>query len=197
MTRRTQAERTATTRAALLDATIATLVSDGYAGVTTARIAENAGVTRGAQAHHFGSKSELVAETVRYLSHLVTDIAPIEPGTGAAPDVWRLLDWLWDLHRSEPFTACTELWLAARTDAELRVALKPLENAVLAAAATSLDRAVPQLTGQPAALRLLSTTLATMRGLALLRFVHDDIEPELAAAREHLLRLWSSVLAEV
>jgi AcrR family transcriptional regulator len=196
VTRRTQAERTAATRAALLDATIATLVSDGYAGVTTARIAENAGVTRGAQAHHFRSKAELVAETVHHLGGLVTEIPPPPAGTGTAGDVGRLVDWLWELHRSEPFTACTELWLAARTDDELLVVLKPLENAVLTAAVASLDRALPQLAGRAAGLRLLSTTLATMRGLALLRFVHDDIERELTAARRHLIRLWSEVLAE-
>ena len=42
--RRSQAERSATTRQALLDATIACLVQDGYANTTTARVSERAGV---------------------------------------------------------------------------------------------------------------------------------------------------------
>src|SRR5436190_18849808 len=66
--RRTQAERRATTRTALLDATIDCLVEEGYAGTTTTRIVERAGVSRGAQVHHFPTKAELVAEAVRHLA---------------------------------------------------------------------------------------------------------------------------------
>ena len=40
-------------RERLLDATIGCLVDYGYAGTTVTRIAERAGVTRGAQVHHY------------------------------------------------------------------------------------------------------------------------------------------------
>src|ERR1700682_1902920 len=56
--RRSQAERSATTRDALLDATIACLVEDGYANTTTSRVAERAGVSRGAHLHHFQTRRE-------------------------------------------------------------------------------------------------------------------------------------------
>src|SRR5204862_5492808 len=62
--RRTQAERSAATQALLLDATIDSLVEVGYANTTTTGIAERAGVSRGAQMHHFPSKGELVAAAV-------------------------------------------------------------------------------------------------------------------------------------
>src|SRR5438309_628978 len=68
ITRRTQAERRAATRTALLDATIACLVEDGYAGTTTRRIAERAGLTPGAQQHHFATKIQLVTEALRHLA---------------------------------------------------------------------------------------------------------------------------------
>ena len=66
-TTRTQAERSATTRQALLDATIACLVEEGYANTTTARVAERAGVSRGAHLHHFQTRSALVAAAVEHL----------------------------------------------------------------------------------------------------------------------------------
>src|SRR3954453_5841167 len=66
--RRTQAQRSATTRAALLDATIKSLVEVGYANTTTTGIAERAGVSRGAQMHHFPTKADLVASAVEHLA---------------------------------------------------------------------------------------------------------------------------------
>jgi AcrR family transcriptional regulator len=66
--RRTQEQRSAQMRARLLDATIECLVKYGYAGTTTPRVAEMAGVTRGAQVHHFGSKNELVLAALKHLA---------------------------------------------------------------------------------------------------------------------------------
>ncbi|MDT5342299.1 MAG: hypothetical protein QOE52_1483, partial [Mycobacterium sp.] len=57
--RRTQAQRTAAMRTRLLDAPIECLVTSGDAGTPPPRVAELAGVTRGAQIHHFRSKEDL------------------------------------------------------------------------------------------------------------------------------------------
>src|SRR5688500_19878772 len=59
--RRTQAERTAATRAALLDAAVECLAEVGYAGTTTTEVARRAGVSRGAQLHHFPTRTDLLA----------------------------------------------------------------------------------------------------------------------------------------
>ena len=66
--RRTQGERSASTRARLLDATVECLTRYGYAGTTTPRIAEMAGLTRGAQVHHFGSKHELMTAAMHHMT---------------------------------------------------------------------------------------------------------------------------------
>lgn len=58
--RRTQAERTASTRAALMDAARELFTERGYDGVGTEEIVRAAGVTRGALYHHFGGKAELL-----------------------------------------------------------------------------------------------------------------------------------------
>ena len=62
--RRTQAERTAATRGALVDAARTLFGERGYADVGTAEITEAAGVTRGALYHHFGDKLGLFRAVV-------------------------------------------------------------------------------------------------------------------------------------
>jgi AcrR family transcriptional regulator len=59
--RRTQAERTAATRALLLEAGRRLFATDGYAAVSTQTIVNAAGVTRGALYHQFGDKAGLFA----------------------------------------------------------------------------------------------------------------------------------------
>ena len=58
--RKTQAERSAETRQLLIDATIDSLLAKGYVATSTTAIAERAGVTRGAQIHHFPKKLDLI-----------------------------------------------------------------------------------------------------------------------------------------
>ena len=59
--RRTQAERSATTQGKLLVAALECLVEHGYGGTTTTLVAERAGVSRGAQLHHYPTRAALVA----------------------------------------------------------------------------------------------------------------------------------------
>ena len=65
--RRTNEERSAETRARLLEATTECLVELGYSNTTTTAIAERAGVSRGAQLHHYPTKAELVTAAVEHL----------------------------------------------------------------------------------------------------------------------------------
>ena len=58
--RRTQAERTASTRAALLAATVDSLVERGYRGTTTSDVARRAGVSYGALLHHYPTKADVL-----------------------------------------------------------------------------------------------------------------------------------------
>ncbi|WP_280510718.1 TetR/AcrR family transcriptional regulator, partial [Nocardia farcinica] len=83
--RRTQEQRSTEMRTRLLDATIECLVEYGYAGTTTPRIAERAGVTRGAQVHHFGSKNDLVIAAINHLAQrrvqaVLREMADLAPG---------------------------------------------------------------------------------------------------------------------
>lgn len=132
--RRTQSERSAATRHLLLEATLACLVERGYAGTTTAAVAARAGVSRGAQLHHYGTRQQLMAAAVEHLSHqrlhLVQDRAARLVNDASRPR--RALDLLAEALSGPLYAATLELWVAARADADLREALLPVERRMTA-----------------------------------------------------------------
>ena len=177
--RRTQAERSAATRGVLLDATIESLVEVGYANTTTTRIAELAGVSRGAQMHHFPSKADLVAHAVEHLAEKRAEEIRKEadrlPG-GSGGRTAAALDLLWSSHRGPLFQASLELWTAARTDRELREKLVPVERRLV----LNIYDLCRDLFGERVASNekfepLLAMSLSMMQGLALLQSV--ELEP--------------------
>ena len=64
---RPQQERSRVTQQRLLDATIDCLIKHGWSGTTTTIVAETAGVSRGAQLHHYPTKTALVLAAVDHL----------------------------------------------------------------------------------------------------------------------------------
>ncbi len=70
--RRTQADRTAATRAALVAAGRKLFAEHGFAGVGTETLVREAGVSRGALYHQFGDKTELFAEVLADVEGTVT-----------------------------------------------------------------------------------------------------------------------------
>jgi AcrR family transcriptional regulator len=71
--RRTQAERSATTRDALVDAGRSLFSVQAYNDVSTEAIVRTAGVTRGALYHHFADKVELFAAVFEAVEAEVTE----------------------------------------------------------------------------------------------------------------------------
>jgi AcrR family transcriptional regulator len=192
--RRTQEERTAATRAALLDATIECLVELGYEGTTTSRVAERAGVSRGAHLHHFQTRAELVATALERLAQRrVAELrAEAERMSGGRDRARRGLDLLWRQFSGPLFLAAIELAVAARTDGELSTRLEPVER--LADRETlSLCRGL--FAGDPQSRehdRWIHLALSTIRGQALLRILNPSRSPEggWRASRDYLLELY-------
>src|SRR3954467_4612129 len=176
--RRSQAERSATTREALLDATVACVIEDGYAHTTTTRVAERAGVSRGAHLHHFQTRSALVAAAIEHLSrrrgmelYAAAEDLPAGRGRIAAG-----LDLLWGNYASPLFQAALDLWSDARTDPELREHLIDVER-VLDRQTIELARTIfPEVAAHPDFERLVEGAIATIRGLALLDTLHPGGE---------------------
>lgn len=65
--RRSQSQRSDEMRKRLIKATIECLAEQGYSGTTLSGVVRQAGVSRGAQVHHFSSKNELIVAAARVL----------------------------------------------------------------------------------------------------------------------------------
>ena len=131
--RRTQAERTAATRTALLNATVDTLVEQGYRHTTTQTVARRAGTSYGALLHHFPAKADLLTAAVGHLFQQRIDefrkaMADLAPGTETRE---AAIDVLWSMFQGPTFTAWLELRVASRTDPELAAAVNPVDQAFI------------------------------------------------------------------
>jgi AcrR family transcriptional regulator len=176
--RRNQAERSAATREALLDATLECLVEDGYANTTTTRVAERAGVSRGAHLHHFQTRSALVAAAIEHLAIKRRDelIVAVESLPTGPERVAEGLDLLWSNYANPLFQGALDLWSAARTDPELRPHLVAVERQLDRQTLTLARRLFPDAADRPDFERLVEMSVATIRGLTLLDTLHpgDD-----------------------
>lgn len=176
--RRTQAERSAAMRGRLLDATVECLVTYGYAGTTTQRVAEVAGVTRGAQVHHFRSKEDLVVAAIEHLAEQRVQAAVRDLGRAANnPDVVStMLDYLWESHQGPIFVATLELWVAARTDPVLAEQIERVEPIVTGALIGALAQLVPSRATQKDLRDLAFTAMDALRGILLSSFADRNLE---------------------
>jgi AcrR family transcriptional regulator len=167
--RRTQEERRAETQAKLLDATIESVLDVGYAATTTRRVAEMAGVSLGAQTHHYPRRVDLVGAAVERLAErrmeALREHAAGIPGT-RAERLPAVLDMLWSDFSGPLFTVFVKLWVVAADDPELYARLVPVERRI----ARSITAAMQEFAGEQHRVEwepYMLTVLSTMRGLAL------------------------------
>lgn len=163
-------------RARLLDATVECLVTHGYAGTTTQRVAEIAGVTRGAQVHHFRAKEDLVTAAIEHLAEQRVQAAIRDLGrvTSNPDPVSMMLDYLWESHQGPIFVATLELWVAARTDVVLAEHIERVEPIVTGALIAALAQLIPDRAAQKELRDLAFTAMDALRGILLSSFVDRD-----------------------
>lgn len=177
--RRSQADRTAAARAALVESAITLLSEHGFTRTTTAAIAQHAAVTTGALHHHFPTKESLLIAVLDELSEqalmLFRGLTDRDwQGDGPACSI---VESLWSLYGSRRYWAVWEINLGLRPDENLhqlliehRTQTRERMNAALAA-----NNALKPETKQ--ALRvLLPFLLSAMRGIFLDTFFagHDS-----------------------
>lgn len=130
-----QAEKSALTRQAILEAAVRCFVDHGYANTTTAMIADEANVSRGAMMHHFPSRSAVMTAVVGYLHvrrlneyrELMSDIdSPDEKLTRRAIRI--SVESAWKYVNLPSFVAYQELLGAARTDPDLAESVGEVER---------------------------------------------------------------------
>jgi AcrR family transcriptional regulator len=168
--RRTQQERRAETQARLLDATIQSILEVGYSATTTRRVAELAGVSQGAQTHHFPHRVDLVRAAIERLTERrMAEIRDSALGLPSSPAerLPAMLDLMWADFSSSTFEVFVKLWVAAADDPELYERLVPMERGISRAIAELAEEFGGGLAQEPDWERRLSLVLNTLRGLAL------------------------------
>ena len=198
--RETNEARSARTRGKVLDATIECLLELGYAGTTTTLISERAGVSRGAQLHHFPTKAELVAAAVEHLANrLGQDLQQQAAALPADGDrITAAIDLLWSRFSTPLFPAWLELWVAARTDPELAASLQPVEERLK----TAIERQSRTMFAVPAPNRadyelIAQLTFYLMQGLALDRVLTRESPRRRARREASAIEGWKRVVAAV
>jgi AcrR family transcriptional regulator len=189
--RRSQAERTEETRRRILDAAVGLLASKGYAGFRTADVSEAAGVSRGAQTHHFPAKDDLVVAVVTHVFERATEQGRKRARRVHSVDeaIKALLTDSQEFFFSELFLIALDLAIQGRmhtagsTLKEISAATRlPVEASWLEAL---VEAGVPKAVAED----LLWLTISIVRGLAIRRLWQHD-----APRFNRLFKLWRDMV---
>ncbi|MCJ2188435.1 TetR/AcrR family transcriptional regulator [Novosphingobium beihaiensis] len=176
--RQTREERSAATRDKLLNGTYRLLLSVGHAGLRSANISQESGVSRGGLLHHFASKELLIAAVYEWTVQRLEDESwqRIE----AAGDEELLEAIIADARQrffSDSFKVILDILVASSEEEPLAETLKTQADGERAparegwAARLAAAGVEPELAGQVA-----SFLWNTVKGLAVRSFVNDDQE---------------------
>lgn len=186
-------------RVRLLDATIDCLVEYGYAGTTTTRVADRAGVTRGAQVHHFPTKTDLVTSAIRHLAAKRTEVAmaEIDRLKASADPVGDALQLMWEMHQGPVFSATVELWVASRTDPELRAQMAVVEPIATSSLVEFGKALLPDHSAHPEFLHAVYTAMDVVRGILIASWAtrdQADLDARWERGRRHLILLFTALM---
>lgn len=183
--RRSQAERAARMRERLLDATIACLADSGYGAMSTNDVVKRARVSRGALAHHFPTKADLVrAAAERLLDQRAEEFRSrftrVDPDRRTVDEALRIL---WSFYDDPAGLALIELTVAARHNRELRAVIGTVPDRIAALTRDVVVEFFPRLAAIPHVEELLRAMHALYAGLALSAMAADSPDPGAAAVR--------------
>lgn len=189
---RTQEMRSRDAREALMRATIDVLISHGYNGLSIKEVASRSGMSRGALAHHYPSKAELVvAATAAVYDEALARGQRMARTVGAIRDpVGNFIADCTSVYLEWPFLAALEIIMVARTDALLMKQIQPvMQNYRQKTNATWLEVFGRAGIAPPESERILNLTLNLIRGIGVNTLWQVD-----QRANKRLLRGWADSL---
>ena len=192
----TQAERSEETRRRIFDAALVLLGEKGYAGLRTLDVAQAAGVSKGAQTHHFPSKDELVVAVVEHVFQRASEQARERARRvrrGITPDeaIKALIADAQEFFFSELFLVALDLAIQGRLREAARNPMTELSAATRLPVEAQWRAALVE-SGVPGEVAddLLWLTLSIVRGLAVRRLWQHD-----APRFNRLFRLWREMVS--
>ena len=190
--RRTQAERSETTRSKLILAAISLMRTRGYGGLRTADVSEMAGVSRGAQLHHFPTKHELIVATMRYMNGRVVGESRRRAAAAAHaqdPLAGMIVD-AKDFFFSDFFFVSLAIAMGDARDEDLRRQTLPLSReSRLAVEKAWLEALVAHGLSRKLAADVLALTLSIVRGFSVRTFIDND-----RRRFDDLLQTWRTIV---
>jgi AcrR family transcriptional regulator len=194
----TQAERRAATQLRLLDAAIDTIADVGYVNASTTEIARRAGVSRGAQLHHFPTKVDLVGAALahsmeRRLAEYAVLVEQVPPGRAR---VNGAIDLLWQSFQTTDCSAWIEIAVAASHDPELRPHVAAASELHRKSVEELFARLFPPAPGEESSPFYLGATkfvVALLDGLVLHRMMAYDDAPGRADEIVEAMKLLAAI----
>ena len=193
--RRTQEERSATTREKVIRAAIDCIVEEGLHNTTAARIAARSGVTWGAIAHQFGDKDSVFLAVVEwnteiYQRHL--NIAMATAGASPAERLATLIDVTWNYINEPASFAFNELIIHNRASSNERIIEQQdeLSNKLMKGVWDRLSGGFDIPAEKLETAR--NFVLATLQGLSLMRLIthrRPKFKKEIAALKQFAARM--------
>ena len=188
---RTQEERSRDMRALLIEATLDCLQVHGFHGASLSIILTRAGVSRGAWAHHFSSKQDLIAAAAEVMMAEAAVAARAVTATldGQEDRFTALIEEVWQrFYRGRHRDVLFELVVACRTDPELAQRLRPVFIELIESFRGAWGSATPDATGGG---DLLTLTLFVLRGMAMQEMLAESADGQAA-----LRGLWTGITRE-
>lgn len=188
--RRTQAQRSDAMRKRLIDATLESLTEEGYANTTLSGIVKRAGVSRGAQVHHYPNKQALMTDAAQYLlrrsyrelGEVLLSVANENDRLEAlAKDVWKRM------FVNPLFRAYSELLIASQRDPELTEAMRKLMARFTQLFEPATTHYFERMPGAPVPMAVFGQLAAMCSGIAM----HSHLMNDADFVRRQL-RLWVS-----
>ncbi len=188
----TREDRSRRTKQQLLDATIDSIIDVGYSRTSMQELCTRAGISRGAQLHHFPTKAKLMAAAVEQLAEKqlgwFRELADRLPAGGDRVEL--VVDLLLDGFTGRFAQASLELWIAGRTDPELAAAHRSVEVEMTLRTKEFAKELMGDAVDESKFETLFGLTVFMMRGIAL-----DEVLRPASAERVALVQAWRELAA--
>jgi AcrR family transcriptional regulator len=167
--RRTQAERSEETRGRILKAAANLIRQRGYARFRTADVAAEAGLSRGAQLHHFPTKDALVVATLGYVFDQARNVSRKRAAAVNRPRdlIEEVIADAREFFFSEHFKVALDIGLSTSTDKAVRQQILEISRRARRPVETAWSEALMASGVEPAlAADIIALTLSLVRGMS-------------------------------
>lgn len=163
---RWQQRKSVRTRVRLVEAAIDCLVEEGYAGLTTQKVAERTGSSRGAMHHHFATRMDLAAAVVEHVFYrrmqaFLDDYLAAVAGARDESLFEISTEAYWRSVQTRDYAAYVELAVAARSDSDLERVFLPAAQRFDAVWISEMIESFPQWQARWETMKLVSDFVVT------------------------------------